>query len=80
MVTPPNWVPSDSLALQTFNLISRHKGTKFPRRLLWGGNASAATCVYVQTSIIMFARGTLIPIFGQQCLFFAPRFGCKVLN
>jgi hypothetical protein len=38
------------------------------------------TSVYMQTSIIVFARGTIIPIFEQFAAFSGMQFGCKLLN
>jgi hypothetical protein len=69
--------------LQTFNLISRHKGTKFPqepgaRKLrihVWGKDPETGGSVNR-----LFAHGTIFPIFGQRELFSVPHFGCKLLN
>jgi hypothetical protein len=59
-------------------LISRRKGTKFPKAnaggaIGAGGQADHRTGSGVHE--IVFARGTVIPIFGQVALFPAPKFG-----
>ena len=74
------------MVLRIFNLISRRKGTKFPgepavdffRIHLQG--VFRADDRAAQACILMFARGTIFPIFGQHALFRGPQFGCKLLN
>jgi len=78
-------VPSSSFAaFLTFNLISRRKGTKFPQSLpeafLPSRIRQADNRTRADVNETMFARGTIIPIFGQLALFSTPELGCKLLN